>query len=142
MSNGVFPVDYGTDVGLVRGLIPDTTTVDNTADTDYVFSDNQIEAFLAFNAGNVRLTAAMFVETIATDEALLYRYLRTDDLTVDGTKGAEVLLRRARALRDEADALAAADAVDAFQIVYPNESTFIPEATPAMGRAWTWKPWR
>lgn len=144
MANGVFPPDYESPVGLVRTLIPDLTTEDNTADTDYVFSDDQITALVGLYEGSVRRAAAAAIDAIAVDEALRYRFVRTDDLTVDGSKSAEVLRKRAQALRDEADALDGAEVEDAFQLVYPNGvGGFVPEAVqPAWGRAWEWERWR
>lgn len=142
MANGTFPPDFTTDVGKVRALIPDLSTADGTVDTDYLFGDSELEAYLAIYNGSLRRAAAAAIDAIAVNEVLTYRYLRTDDLQVDGTKGAEVLRKRAQTLRDEADVIDATDAVDAFEIAYP-ESGFIPEGVPsAWGRAWTWEKWR
>lgn len=144
MANGVFPPDFTGDTGKVRLLIPDLTTEDSTADTTYLFSDDEINGLVALYNGSVRRAAAAALDALAVNEALLYRYVRTDDLTVDGTKGAEVLRKRAASLRAEADAEDALALEEAFQIVYPyGDGDFIPEGTPAVwGRQYGVGRWR
>lgn len=143
MSNGVFPPDFTTDVGKIRVLIPDLSTDDFTVDTDYLFRDDELDALLSIYQGSIRRAAASALDALAVNEALLYRYLRTDDLTVDGTKGAEVLRKRANTLRGEADTEDAIALEEAFQIVYPDEGlSVIPEGTPATYlQTWRWGRW-
>lgn len=131
MANGVFPPNLTTDVGLVRVLIPDLSTADDTVNTNYLFSDDELEALVGLYSGSVRRAAAAALDALAVNEALTYRYLRTDDLAVDGSKGAEVLRKRAAGLRAEADADDTLALEEAFQVVYPEYSGgFIPEGTP------------
>lgn len=131
MANGVFPPDFTLDTGKVRVLIPDLSTEDNTVNTDYLFSDDELGALVALYNGSVRRAAASALDALAVNEVLLYRYLRTDDLTVDGTKGAEVLRKRAAGLRAEADAEDALALEESFEIIYPYaDGGFIPEGTP------------
>lgn len=133
MSNGEFPPDLTGDTGKVRLLIPDLSTEDGTVDTKYLFSDDEINGLVALYNGSVRRAAAAALDALAVNEVLLYRYLRTDDLTVDGTKSAEVLRKRAASLRAEADAEDVLALEEAFQIVYPEGAgAFIPEGTPAV----------
>lgn len=142
MANGVFPPALDTPVGQIRVLIPDLVTADRTVNTDYMFSDDELDAFLSIYADSVRRAAAAVLDTIATNEVLTYRTIRTDDLQVDVTKGAELLRRRAQALRDEADALDDNEATDSFEIVFA-DGGFVPEGTPVQwGRQWTWGQWR
>lgn len=120
----VFPADYTTDVGQVRLLIPDTAQ----DALGYLFSDEQITAFLSLFSGSVKRAAAQAKDTIATDQTLLMKVVRTDDLAVDGPKvGAELRLQ-AKTLRDQADR--GDEAWDFFQIVYPDHQPYPPEATP------------
>lgn len=144
MANGVFPPDFTTGAGKVRVLIPDLGTADGTVDSDYLFSDDELDALLALYAGSIRRAAASAIDALAVNEVLLYRYLRTDDLTVDGSRGAEVLRKRAASLRAEADAEDAVALEEAFQIVYPyGDGDFIPEGTPAVwGRQYGVGRWR
>ncbi|GAA4439393.1 hypothetical protein [Phytohabitans houttuyneae] len=90
-------VDPTTDIGKIRLLATDL------AEDDAVFEDGQISAFLAIE-GNVKRAAALAIETIATSEALVSKVLTTSDgLTTDGAKLADSLMKRAKALRDQAD---------------------------------------
>lgn len=91
--------DVTTPAGQVRLLAVDTS--DNTE--DQIFNDQEIDAFLALEGGNVRRAAALAIETIATNEALVLKVIRTLDVQTDGAKLADSLLKRAKVLRDQAD---------------------------------------
>lgn len=88
--------DVTTTVGQVRLLINDTTS-------DPVFSDADVAAFLAMESGGVKRAAAQALDTIADDEALTSKAIRTQDLATDGAKVADSLRKRAAALRAQAD---------------------------------------
>ncbi len=96
-------------VDTVRILIPDLDI------TDYLFTDEQIEALLEYEVGNVNLVLASLLEAIATNDALTYKYVRTDDLTVDGSKGVLAIMARANRLRDDEER----GRFDGFTVVYP-----------------------
>ncbi|WP_210651340.1 hypothetical protein [Nocardioides sp. SYSU D00065] len=98
-------------VGQVRLLINDTST-------DPVFADTDVAAFLAMEGDNVKRAAAQALDTIADDEALTSKAIRTQDLATDGPKVADSLRKRAAALRDQADR-ADADADDGFFAIVP-----------------------
>lgn len=90
-------VNPTTDIGRVRLLATDLDEVDP------LFSDDQITAFLAMEAG-VKRAAALALETIAVSEALIGKKIRTGDgLSTDGPAVAKELRERARALRGQAD---------------------------------------
>lgn len=90
--------DPTTTAGQVRLLIPDRNP------TDYLFSDAEITAFLGIELGNVRLAAALALETAASDAALVDKVVRyADDTQIDGAKAADMLLKRAAALRTQVD---------------------------------------
>lgn len=119
----------------VRVLIPDLDP------NNQLFTDDEIDTFLEIYSQNVRRAAAAAIDAVAVNEALLYKIVRTDDLQVNGVSGADVLRKRAQALRDEADKSDAADADEGFVIVYPDNPFIIPEGTPVpyggrWGRAW------
>lgn len=136
MVNGYYPTDYTTPVGQTRLLIPDTAVDDAF---NYIFSDVQIESLLGLFNGNVKRAAAQAKDVMATDTVLLLKYVRTDDLTVDGPKVAAELRLQAKSLRDQADNEDEAGVFDYFQIVYPDYETTHPEATPypyALERTW------
>lgn len=90
-------IDYTTPAGQVRLLIPDTD------ETVFVFGDPEIDGFLALELGNVFRAAALAVETIATNEALVLKVIDTLDVKTDGAKLSDALLKRAAQLRARAD---------------------------------------
>ena len=69
---------------LYGDLIPD-------ADGKYLIPVETIELYLDVTNDNVLRAAALAVRAIAVDEILLKAYLKTDDLTIDGVKGAAEL---------------------------------------------------
>lgn len=71
----------------LRLLIADTEQDD---EGKYLFTDDQLQTYLE-NTTNVYFAAAFALRTIATNEVLLTRYIRTDDLTVDGPAVAKEL---------------------------------------------------
>jgi hypothetical protein len=89
--------DPTTSTGLVRLLISD---VDVTAP---VFSDAEINAFYLMSASNVRLAAARAMDTIAANEVMVSKVIRTLDLQTDGAKVAAELRAAAAQLRADAD---------------------------------------
>ena len=104
-------IDYNTDLGKVRLLIPDVEPVTqarnpDTGAVDYeptlIFDDTQIDAFLSIEGGSIKRAAAAAIETIAVDEVLLSKVIKTEDLQTDGAKVANALLARARMLRNQA----------------------------------------
>jgi hypothetical protein len=90
------PIDLSTDIGRVRLLINDT---DQSRE---VFSDTEVQAFLDLEGGIVKLAAAQILDTIADDEALTSKVIRSQDLNTDGTKVAAILRARAASLRADA----------------------------------------
>ena len=83
-----------TDVGQVRLLINDVAA-------PWVFSDEEIQAFLDLEAGSVKLAAAQAIDTNADNEVLASKVLRSQDLSTDGAKVADALRKRAAALREQ-----------------------------------------
>lgn len=97
------PYDPSSDAGRVRLLINDIAC--------QVYADDEIDAFLDLEGGNVRLAAALALETTAANEALLSKVITTQDLRTDGAAVAKVLLDRAARLREQvASGVAGGDA--------------------------------
>lgn len=92
-----FTYDPSTDPGKVRLLLNDVDQA--TA----VFTDAEIDAFLAIESLSVKRAAAQAIDTNATNEALASKVLRTQDLQTDGAKLADAMRKHAQALRDQAD---------------------------------------
>lgn len=92
-----FTYDPTTPQGKVRMLISDVD------EANPVFSDGEIEAFLFMEVGNVRMAAAQALDTIASNEVMVSKVIRTLDLQTDGSKVSAELRARATTLREQAD---------------------------------------
>jgi hypothetical protein len=95
-----FTYDLATDVGRVRLMVPDRTD-----DPDPIFQDEEIQAFLAVE-GDVKLAAALALETIASNEVYTLKAIKAGTVALDGPGTAEGILKRAALLR--------------YQIAYPD----------------------
>lgn len=99
-------IDYTSSVGQVRVLIPDLRKLEDLRDLRneprYLFTDDEILAFLAINNGNVKLAAADACDAIGTDKSLQLLVLKTDDKQTDGAKLLSAIVGRARQLRAQA----------------------------------------
>lgn len=82
----------------VRLLIADTSTANR------MFSTRQIAQFLRLNVDNTRRAAAQALDVMASNEAMVSKVIRTQDLSTDGAKVAEALRKQAAELRRQADA--------------------------------------
>ena len=90
-----FSYNVTTEAGQVRLLATDTS-VDRP-----IFEDEEIAGFLAIE-GNVKAAAALALECIAVNEALVQKRIRLLDLQTDGPAVAAALRAQATALRDQA----------------------------------------
>jgi len=90
-----YPIVLTSDIGRVRLLIPDRSL------DLFVFQDEEIEAFLEIEGG-VKLAAALALETIASDIAMVDKVIKIMDLQTDGAKTSDALLARANLLREQA----------------------------------------
>ncbi len=68
-------------VDYLRLLISDT---EPDADGNYLFDDTQLRLFLD-STKNVYYAASYALRTIAANEVMLIKWVRTDDMQVDGT---------------------------------------------------------
>jgi hypothetical protein len=112
-----FTFSLATDIGKVRLLIPDRDS------TDYIFEDDEITALLVMEGSVVKRAAALALETIASDQALTLKVIKLLDLTTDGAKVSDALLKRATTLRSQADEADMAEDGGLFDIaeLVPNE---------------------
>jgi hypothetical protein len=90
-------LDPSSPVGMVRLLIPDRDT-DNL-----LFTDAEIAGFLALEGSAVKRAAAAAIEVVASNEALVSKVIKTQDLATDGAKVSDALMKRAGELRRQAD---------------------------------------
>lgn len=99
-------IDYTSPIGQVRVLIPDLRKLEDLRDLRneprYLFTDDEILAFLAVNNGNVKRAAADACDAIGMDKALQLLVLKTDDKQTDGAKLLDAIVKRAKALREQA----------------------------------------
>ena len=93
-----FTIDPNTSIGLVRLRIFDRDV------TNQIFDDDTITSvFNNLERTSIKRTAAFFLETIATQEALILKVMKNLELTTDGAKLADSLLKNAGVLRTQAD---------------------------------------
>lgn len=94
----------------VRLLLPDTN-VDSA-----VFSDKELDEFLAMEAQNVPRAVALACETIGSSQLYLLKVIRALDLTTDGAAVSREYRQRAKELRNRADELEAAEDDGCFDV--------------------------
>jgi len=90
-----FTVNYSTNAGKVRLLIADT----NSAYPQ--FTDAEIDAFLEMEGSSFRKAAAMALEVIAVNEALIQKRIVALHLETDGPALAAELRNLAKSLREQ-----------------------------------------
>ena len=99
-------IDYTSPIGQVRVLIPDLRKLEDLRDLRneprYLFTNDEILAFLAINNGNVKRAAADACDAIGMDKALQLLVLKTDDKQTDGAKLLDAIVKRAKTLREQA----------------------------------------
>lgn len=112
-----FTYDPTTNIGRVRRTLPDK-------DMDEAFwSDEEIDSFLVDEGNDWRLATALALETIASDELLVIKSIRIQNIETNADRYANVLLKRAASLREQAVAADAAssDAFDFAEIIVTDD---------------------
>lgn len=107
----MFTYDPSTSAGRVRLLATDTDS-DNA-----IFSDDEIDAFLALEDDNVKRAAATALDQIASSEALIQKRIKLLDLQTDGPAVAKALREHAATLREQADSEEITGAFDYAEMV-------------------------
>jgi hypothetical protein len=121
-----FTYDVATDRGKVRLLVSDVDAA--TA----VFTDDEIDGFLALEGGSVKLAAAQAIDANATNEALASKVIKDHQLATDGAKVADAMRKHAQSLRDQ---VAGYDDAGVFEVV--DFTTCWPEGTePPLTGCW------
>lgn len=90
------PIMLTGDVGYVRSLIADIDLANP------IFSDAQIQLFID-RSRTLKRAAADALVAIAINAALILKVIRTQDLSTDGAKLADSLMKRADLLRKDSD---------------------------------------
>jgi hypothetical protein len=92
-----FTYDTTTQVGLVRLLIPDR------GQPNALFSDEEINAMINMElSSHPKRAAALALETIASDRAMVLQVITTNGLSTNGEAVARALQKRADSLREQA----------------------------------------
>ena len=104
------PTSVSSNRDRVRLLIKDTL------DSNYVFEDEELDAFLTLESSSLKRAAALAYEVIAGNQAYVLKVIKNLDLQTDGAKVAEALRATAKAWRDQAEYDDAAAAGGAFDI--------------------------
>ncbi len=93
-----YTVDISSYIGLVRLRIFDRDVLNP------IFQDEDIAAvYTTLERESVKRTAAFFLETIATQQALILKVIKNLQLSTDGAKLADSLQKQAADLRAQAD---------------------------------------
>lgn len=92
-----FTYDLDSDTGKMRMLIPDNNAA------AYVFEDAELSAILAMESSSVKRATALALETMASNEAFVLKYITLLDLTTNGPAVSRELRARAADLRSQAD---------------------------------------
>ncbi len=88
-----FTYELSTNRGRVRLLISDTQ------ESRPIFTDDEIDAFLAIAGSEYVIAAATALDVIATNEALTQKVITVLDLKTDGAALAEAMRAHAKQLR-------------------------------------------
>ncbi|KAA3644554.1 MAG: hypothetical protein DWQ07_14135 [Chloroflexi bacterium] len=94
-----FTYDVTTDAGKVRMLVGDKDT--DTAENQ-IFTDAEIDAFLAMEENSIKRAAASALLAIANNQVYVLKVMKTLDMMTDGAKMADSLRAMAEQLRKEA----------------------------------------
>lgn len=138
MSNrGVSPVDTASEVGQLRLLVGDTSSIPLSPAVsgfaDYSqWSDDALQVALTATGGNQLRAAGTLYLQLAAEFSMTSRSIATDDLRLDTKHRGADLLKVAQSFFDQADGADAESANDFFQIV-PRASSRVcvrPEGTP------------
>lgn len=121
----------------VRLLIPDNEQIFGDAENEYLFATEEIEGYLEIAGGSALRAAAFAMIAIANSEAMISKVIKTQDLTTDGAKVSEAMLKNAAMLLRRADDQEKLDNVFYMEIVGydPEWSSSQPELTE-----WNWNP--
>lgn len=111
----IHPPAVDTLVGKLRLLTSDSVLrkdpANRAAEPSYYYEDDQLEAFLDIEGGNLKLAAADVLMSFASNEAMVSKKIRTETLQTDGPAVAAELRLQAQAFRLEGNA--AQDNLDA-----------------------------
>jgi hypothetical protein len=123
----------------VRLLVPDTDAIYGPTGSDYLFSDDDVDAFLTLGHGNSKWAAGLAKIAVGGSEALILKVVRNYETSTDGATLMRQWTLAGQALIEEArlDIEAEAEAGGFFYIVSP-PSLDEPLFTEAVPRGYGW----
>lgn len=121
MAN-IYPPQYNTPLGQLRALLFQTERYKDPANpeapADYLVSDDQLSAYIAINGDKLYGAAADALLALASNEALVSKKIRTEDLSTDGPAVAAELRRTAAEFKIKQNDLDESnDSLEAFEVV-------------------------
>lgn len=114
------PPDYASPVGQIRSLTSDTEQYDydQNGTLRYRQSDDVLQSFLAISRDKFYSAAALALMALASNEVLVSKVIRSEDLQTNGAAvAAELRLEAQRYLQMQKDEDSEAAYEDAFLIV-------------------------
>ena len=97
-----YTYDICTDVGKVRLLIGDHPSV-NDVSYSYMYSDEEVQAFLSMSNNSAHKAAAMMLEMIAVDSSKTAKSVSILDISVSDGDYSGALKARAKSLFEQGD---------------------------------------
>lgn len=105
-----FTYDLSSSIGQIRLLVPDNqetiACADDTTTIAYIYDDSELTAFLTLEGDNVRRAAALALETMASNEVFILKYIslqdNTSSMATNGPAVSAELRARAKDLRAQA----------------------------------------
>ena len=91
------PVDVGNPLGKVRLLIADMT------EGNFIFPDDNIQAFLDIQGQDIFAAAANALEVMAANEVMVLKRIRLLDLQTDGPEVSRELRQLAKTYREQSE---------------------------------------
>lgn len=121
MAN-IYPPQYNTPLGQLRALLFQTERYKDPANpeapADYLVPDDQLSAYIAINGDKLYGAAADALLALASNEALVSKKIRTEDLSTDGPAVAAELRRTAAEFKIKQNDLDESnDSLEAFEVV-------------------------
>lgn len=104
-----FTYEPTTNIGRVRRTIPDKVEL------EAFWSDEEIQSFLNDEGGDWRRACALALETMASDNLLVMKVIRVQDVETNTDRMAKLLMDRAKNLR-ELSAIEDSTTGDSFEV--------------------------
>ena len=116
-----FTYDVTTNRGKVRLKIGDTDTVNVNRQ---LFTDAEIDAFLAMNDSSILLSAAAALDAMAANQAMVLKVITIMDLKTDGASVARELRLEAKGMRETYSEFGEGDMAEMFDWAEYAETDF------------------